>query len=159
MAWQWTAPAVDEIAVPLKPSTSGTGLAMNDGYGSGILQHTPGCSLSFRPCKRVFAWLCVRSKQGYWVLGRRQGGQNKQEESVRTQLHLCLSEQHRLLNKPVLGRTILLTRFPSQLYFEENCTEQFWQYQKPLDFLAFNARKEKEGILHQVILHLTKISE
>lgn len=138
---------------------SGTGLAMNNRNSSGILQHTPGCSLSFRPCKCVFAWLCGRRKHGYWVLGRRQVGQNKQEERAWTWLHPGLSEQHRLLNKSVFGRPILLIRFPSQLYFEENCTEQFWQYQEPLDFLDLNVRKEKEGMLHQVIFHLTKIFE
>lgn len=161
MAWQRTAPAVDEIAAPLKPGTSGTGLAMNTGNGPGILQHAPGCSLS--PSGPVN----VRLRS--YVSGETMdiepwGGSRVGRVSRRKAYgHGCVcaldSEWHRLLNKSVLGRTILLITFPSQLYFEENCIEQFWQYQESLNFPDFNVKKEKEGILHQVILHLTKIFE
>lgn len=108
----------------------------------------------------VFAWLCVRENVDIESWG---GGRVGRISRRKVHRHNCIlaidSEHHRLLDKSVPGRAILLIRFPAQLYPEDDCTEQFWQYQKPSDFLHFNIRKEKEGILHQVILHLTKIFE
>lgn len=163
MAWQWTARAVDEMAL-LKPQalawlwTIGTVLA-----SCSTLRTAPSPSDPVNVCLPGYVAgenMAIESWGGDRV-GRisRKKRQNKQEERAWTWLHTGLSEQHGLLNKSVFGKPILLIRFPSQLYFEENFIEQFWHYQEPLDFLDFHVRKEEEGMLHQVIFHPTKIFE
>lgn len=129
---------------------------MNDGNGSGILQQAPG-SCSGLQALHLPGYVSGENMDiEYWG-----GGRVGRTRTKKLHGHDCIQalvSTADYLNQYLVGH-FLIIRFPSQLYVEKNCMAHFWQYQELFNFLDFSMRKEKKGILNQVILHLTKISE